>query len=158
MTHDERMIALNHTWNMLSKGDLWCIVETPNRLWFYDGHTSLLPFYHWLPDELAFEYSQFSPRQSFREQYREISGETMQHFLRRGRGVSFHEFELTMDRAEKLDVVSSLLIFLRKQSIFRQILWRLSIESRYESLLARIGPKVHRGFYQQYLDLIIRKG
>ena len=158
MTHDERMNAMNHTWNMLSKGDLWCVIETPNRLWFYDGHTSLLPFYHWLPDELAFKYSQFSSRQSFREQYREISGEAMQHFLRWGRGVSFHEFELSMDRAEKLDVVSSLPIFLRKKSILREILWRLTTESRYESFLSRIAPKVHRGFCQQSLDMIIRKG
>jgi 2-polyprenyl-3-methyl-5-hydroxy-6-metoxy-1,4-benzoquinol methylase len=157
MTHDERMIAMNHTWNMLSKGDLWCVIETPNRLWYYDGHTSLLPLYNWLPDELAFKYSQFSPRQSFRNQYREISEEAMRHFLRRGRGVSFHEFELTMDRANKLDVVSSLPIFLRRHCILRDILWRLTTDSRYVSLLARIGPKVHQGFYQKSLDLIIRK-
>jgi len=158
MTHDERMIAMHNTWNMLSKGDLWCVIETPNRLWFYDGHTSLLPFYHWLPDELAFKYSQFSPRQHFCEQYREISMEAMQDFLRRGRGVSFHEFELAMDRVEKLDVVNSLPIFMRNQNILRRIQWKLTTESRYESFLARITPTVHRGFFQKNLDLIIKKG
>jgi len=157
MTHDERMIAMNCTWNMLSKGDLWCVIETPNRLWFYDGHTSLLPFYHWLPDDLAFKYSQFSSRQSFGEQYHEMSAEAMQHFLRRGRGVSFHEFELTMDRVEKLDVVSSLPVFLNKKNILRKFLWSLTADSRYESFLASIVPKIHRGFYQGSLDLIIRK-
>jgi 2-polyprenyl-3-methyl-5-hydroxy-6-metoxy-1,4-benzoquinol methylase len=64
MTHDERMIAMNNGWNMLSKGDLWCVIETSNRLWFYDGDTSFLPFYLWLPDDVAFQYSQFSRRKS----------------------------------------------------------------------------------------------
>lgn len=157
MTHDERMISMKRTWNMLSKGDLWCVVESPNRMWFYDNHTSLLPFYHWLPDELAFKYSQFSPRQNFREQYRELNEETMLHFLRRGRGISYHEFELAMGNVDKLDIASSLSIFLRNQSAVKKIQWRLSTESRYESFLARVSPNIHRGFCQEYLDLIVRK-
>lgn len=49
--------------------------------------------------------------------YREDGPERRQHFLRRGRGVSFHEFEL-----------------------------------------ARVGPAgAHAGFYQEDLDLILRK-
>ena len=157
MTHDERMDAMSNTWNMLSKGDLWCVIDTPNRLWFDDGHTSLLPFYHWLPDDLAFKYSRFSSRGIFCERYREINGEAILDFLRWGRGVSFHEFELTMDKAENLDVVSSLSIFLRKRSILRKMLWRLPTEGRYELFLARIKPQIHRGFYQPTLNLIIRK-
>lgn len=157
MTHRERIAAMRETWGMLAEGDLWCVVETPNRLWFFDHHTSLLPFYLWLPDDLALSYSRFSPRQSFRRSYTDDDGDAMQRFVRRGRGVSFHEFDLALKRAEELEVVSSLPLFLRKRSLRREIAWRRTRERRYESLLARVGPAIHRGFYQPSLDLILRK-
>ncbi len=157
MTHNERMIAMKNTWNMLSPGSLWCVIDTPNRLWYYDGHTSQLPFYLWLPDDLAFLYSKFSPRKSLCNSYREINDDSKLDFLRRGRGVSFHEFELTMKRAEELDVVSSLPIFLRSQNLLRKVLWLLKSKNRFESFLAQFGPEIHKGFYQESLDLIIRK-
>jgi hypothetical protein len=65
-------------------------------------HTSWLPFFQWLPDDLAFKYSRFSPRFNFGGMYGEETAERMLHFLRRGRGVSFHEFSLTMKPAETL--------------------------------------------------------
>jgi 2-polyprenyl-3-methyl-5-hydroxy-6-metoxy-1,4-benzoquinol methylase len=158
MTHNERMIALKSTWDMLPPGSLWCVIETPNRLWYYDNHTSLLPFYLWLPDDLAFLYSQFSPRKRFCNLYRgEIDDDSKLDFLRRGRGVSFHEFELTMKRVGELDVVSSLSIFLRSQNLLLKVFWTLTYDSRFESFLVQFGPKIHRGFYQKSLDLIIRK-
>lgn len=157
MTIGERIIAMKNTWDMLSPGSLWCVKETPNRLWYYDSHTSQLPFYLWLPDDLAFLYSQFSPRKNFCDLYRDIDEDSMLDFLRRGRGVSFHEFELTMKRAEELDVVSSFPIFLREQYFFRKVAWMLSKKGRFESFLVQFGPNIHRGFYQNSLDLIIRK-
>jgi S-adenosylmethionine-dependent methyltransferase len=157
MTHNERMTAMKNTWDMLSPGSLWCVIETPNRLWYYDCHTSHLPFYLWLPDDLAFLYSQFSPRKGFRDLYRELDDGRKLDFLRRGRGVSFHEFDLTMKRAEELDVVSSLAIFLRRQNLLRKVLWMLTGNRRFESFLMQCGPKIHAGFYQNSLDLIIRK-
>ncbi|MBZ5638450.1 MAG: methyltransferase domain-containing protein [Acidobacteriia bacterium] len=157
MTHGERMIAMTDTWGMLSPGALWCVVETPNRLWFFDHHTSLLPFYPWLPDDLALLYSRFSPRPSFRGSYPECTGDAMQRFLRRGRGVSYHEFDLTLKRAEELRVISSLPLYLRGRSLRREVAWRRSLDHRFESFLARVGPAIHRGFYQPSLDLIIVK-
>jgi 2-polyprenyl-3-methyl-5-hydroxy-6-metoxy-1,4-benzoquinol methylase len=157
MTHDERITAMRKTWEMLSPGSLWCVVDTPNRLWYFDDHTSLLPFYHWLPDNLALLYSRFSPRDSFCDLYREINNDTKFDFLRRGRGISYHEFEFSMKRAMDLDVVSSLSIFLRDQNIWRKIFLTSNQERRFESFLAQVGPKIHKGFYQRSLDLIIRK-
>lgn len=157
MTHDERMRAMRSTWEMLAPGSLWCVVETPNRLWYYDGHTSQLPFYLWLPDDLAFSYSQFSPRERFRDLYREVDDDSWLDFLRRGRGVSFHEFELAMKPAVELDVVSSMPVFLRTRNFLRRAAWSLATGRRFESLLMRCGPRIHRGFYQASLDLIIRK-
>jgi len=157
MTLDERMQAMRGTWGMLPHGSVWCVIDTPNRLWYYDGHTSWLPFFMWLPDELSFMYSRFSPRKPFCDLYRDIGTDSKLDFLRRGRGVSFHEFELAMNRAEELDVVGSLGEFLRSQSVLRRVARALTDGNRYETFLTKIGPNIHRGFYQQRLDLIIRK-
>ena len=157
MTMEERMSAMRETWQMLSVGGLWCVVETPNRLWYHDSHTSLLPFHMWLPDELAFAYSRFSPRDNYRELYREYTDEAKLHFLRRGRGVSFHEFELTMKPVRELKIRSSLNLRNKGGGLLRLLRWRLSDEYRYLSLLKRIAPDLHEGFLQSYLYLIIEK-
>jgi S-adenosylmethionine-dependent methyltransferase len=151
MTVPERLTALRDSWAMLPKGGQLVIVETPNRLWYYDGHTSLLPFFHWLPDELAFHYSQFSPRENFRELYRECEPDAVKHFFRQGRGVSFHEFDLTIGPA--LNVVSSLSTF----HGLRYKPQRSLFERRYKSVLRQIYPDLHEGFCEDTLFLIIEK-
>lgn len=157
MTFEERMSAMRTTWQMLSVGSLWSVIETPNRLWYYDSHTSLLPFHMWLPDELAFEYSRFSPRYNYRELYREYTDEARLHFLRRGRGVSFHEFELTMKPVGALRIKSSLKSVNGGGGLMRFLKWRFSNEFRYVSLLRRIAPELDEGFLQNHLYLIIEK-
>ena len=157
MTMEERLSAMRSTWQMLPTRGLWCVIDTPNRLWYYDSHTSLLPFHMWLPDELAFEYSRFSPRQNYRELYREYTPEAKLDFLRRGRGVSFHEFELTMKPLNELKIKSSLNLTNRKTGPLAPLKWRLSPERRYISLFRRIAPDLHEGFLQSYLNLIIEK-
>jgi S-adenosylmethionine-dependent methyltransferase len=157
MTIEERMSAMRATWGMLSDGDLWCVIETPNRLWYYDAHTSLLPFHMWLPDELAFEYSRFSPRNNYRELYKDYTDESKLHFLRRGRGVSFHEFELTMKPLRELKIKSSLNMPAKKGNILSRLKRSFSNESRYISILRKIAPEAHEGFLQSSLYLIIEK-
>jgi len=152
MIHEERMIALKETWNMLKPGGLWVVLETPNRLWYFDGHTSGLPFFQWLPDDLAFQYSKFSPRKEFSGIYREYNDETSLHFLRRGRGLSFHEFDLTMNDSAKLNVVSSKILFEKYQWL------RMSkLEKRFKKMMKKAHPGLHDGFYDKSLDLIVRK-
>jgi len=157
MTHEERMTVMKSTWEMLPPGGLWCIVDTPNRLWYIDAHTSLLPFYAWLPDKLAFEYARFSPRAGFRDAYRGRSAEAELDFLRRGRGVSYHEFDLAMGSTERLKVVSNLQGYQRARSPALRLRWLLSKDSRYKAFLAKVGPKIHPGFYERALYLIIEK-
>ncbi|MEN8121653.1 MAG: class I SAM-dependent methyltransferase [Bacteroidota bacterium] len=152
MTHEERMIAMKETWNMLKPGGLWVVLETPNRLWYFDGHTSGLPFFQWLPDDLAIKYSQYSPRNEFAGVYREFNDETMLHFLRRGRGLSYHEFDLCMGDTKKLDVRSSKIQFERFQWLKTS-----GIEKKFKSFLKMAYPGLHDGFYDKSLDLIIRK-
>jgi 2-polyprenyl-3-methyl-5-hydroxy-6-metoxy-1,4-benzoquinol methylase len=156
MIHGERIAAMRDTWQMLTRGDLWCVVEAPNRLWYYDGHTSLLPFFMWLPDNLAFEYSQFSPRTSFSHAYRDMDEASMQDFLRSGRGVSFHEFELAMAPIEELDIISDLASYRRKKSIIYWLYWQKNY-ARYSSFLSKAHKKASKGFNEKSLDIIIRK-
>ncbi|MGB9602675.1 MAG: methyltransferase domain-containing protein [Verrucomicrobiia bacterium] len=158
MTISERLQAIANTWQMLEQGKFWCVTGSPNRLWYFDDHTACLPFFHWLPDELAFYYSKYSPKKSISEQYRELNPQTMLHFLRRGRGISYHEFEIAIGRADTFNVVSALGLFNRKRSLARRLLWNLKPYARFERFLIKNAPpSIHRGFFQPYLDLIIQK-
>jgi 2-polyprenyl-3-methyl-5-hydroxy-6-metoxy-1,4-benzoquinol methylase len=157
MTHEERMQAMSGTWGMLRPGGLWSVLETPNRLWYDDFHTSCLPFFMWLPDELAFAYSRHSPRHPFALAYREYSESQLLSFLRHGRGVSFHEFEVTLGPVETLNVISSLEGYLQQRSWRRYIAQRLRKQTRYKSFIRGLCPKVHSGFFEPALDLIVRK-
>lgn len=154
MTLAERLVALRDAWKMLPVGGFLVIIETPNRLWFFDNHTARLPFFHWLPDRLAFRYSRFSPRQNFRELYRDCTAEAFEHFLRRGRGMSFHELELAMNKpARELTVASSLSAFLGMRYWLRQS----RRERRYKQVIRSCYPELHHGFFDDQLYLIIEK-
>jgi ubiquinone/menaquinone biosynthesis C-methylase UbiE len=160
MTHRERLDAMSGVWRMLAPGSLWCVTDTPNRLWFFDDHTSRLPFYMWLPDDLAFAYARFSPRSGFREVYDDWDEDAALHFLRRGRGVSYHEFDLALGPSAELRVVSCLRLFLReRRRLHRLRAWRHRREPqwRYPELLASLRPDLHPGFFQPSLDLVIEK-
>lgn len=157
LTPEERMTAMKGAWEMLSPGCCWCVTEAPNRLWYFDYHTSFLPFNWWLPDELSHRYSKFSPREGFNSAYKKPFKEVETQFYRWGRGLSFHEFDLTMRKTEDLEVVSSLESFLRDRNPLYKLLNRFTDACRFETFLRKIGPPLHTGFYQSYLDLIIRK-
>jgi SAM-dependent methyltransferase len=126
MLHDERIQAMRSTWEMLAPGGLWCLADTPNRLWRFDLHTSWLPFTTGCPTDLALAYSRYSSREPFASSYATAMPDAatpgaaangaMESFLRHGRGVSYHEFALALGHVETLDVVSSLPIWLRERS------------------------------------------
>lgn len=163
MIHRERLTAMTATWNMLAPGACWCVIEAPNRLWYKDTHTSLLPFFMWLPDDLAFDYARFSPRDGFRNQYPTRTDEAMLAFLRRGRGVSFHEFDLTLGPASGLDVISSKAEFQQRGFTPEQRdTYLQSSTHRFSTQLAAMARTadarpMHDGFFQPMLDLVIRK-
>jgi S-adenosylmethionine-dependent methyltransferase len=157
MTHEERRAAMRDTWEMLSPDSYWVVIDTPNRLWYFDGHTSLLPFYNWLPDRVAYEYSRFSRRDYFREKYLVHTPENELHFLRRGRGVSFHEFELFMAPRQALDIASCLHTYFRALHPEEEWNWVKSKASAYEDLLRAACPDLHPAFLQPNLDFAIRK-
>jgi len=154
MTITERLSSLRDAWEMLPTDGLLVVVETPNRLWYFDDHTSMLPFFHWLPNELAFAYSKFSSRENFHELYNDYNATSKEHFLRRGRGMSFHEFDIAIGQARNLKVISSL-------STFEGIRYKLKksrLDRQYKSILMSIYPNIHEGFFDGVLYLIVEKG
>ncbi len=153
MTIEERLSSLKDAWEMLPSKGLLVIVETPNRLWYFDDHTSNLPFFHWLPDKLAFQYSKYSPKEIFRDMYREYDEKLNEHFLRRGRGMSFHEIELAISPIQDLDVISSLSTF---QGIKHKLI-KTRQQRTYKSIIKSLYPAMHSGFFDSDLDLIIQK-
>lgn len=153
MTIPERLSSLQDAWGILPENGFLVIARTPNRLWYFDNHTSFLPFFHWLPDDLAFEYSRFSPRENFRELYAGHDSLPHEHFLRRGRGMSFHEFDVAIGQTRSLKIVSSL-------STFRRMIHMLRISQRdrqYKAFLRGVYPDLHEGFLDENLNLIIKK-
>jgi S-adenosylmethionine-dependent methyltransferase len=152
MTLDERLSALRRGWSALPPRGLLVIGETPNRLWYRDDHTSGEPFFMWLPDDLAMLYARRTARPAFNEG---VSDEV--EFARWGRGVSFHDLEIALGLpASELPVVSALKPWMKKQ---RMASWSYgqARSSTYERFLKRVGPPVHRGFYDKWLDIILQK-
>lgn len=84
MTLSERLSFLETAWKHLKARGLLGIYETPNRLWFRDDHTSQLPFFHWLTDEMAIAYARKSPRADFASSQLDVT-----RLARWGRGASF---------------------------------------------------------------------
>ena len=158
LTYAERISAMRSTWAMLQPGGLWCVVETPNRLWWFDGHTSGLPFFNWLPDDLALDYAPHSDL-AFMKSYATAGRDdaVKLDFARRGRGVSYHEFDLALGPSALLNVVSALRLYQREQSFAISTMSKFSRSRKFEAFLRAHGPRIHPGFYQPDLDLIIRK-
>jgi 2-polyprenyl-3-methyl-5-hydroxy-6-metoxy-1,4-benzoquinol methylase len=151
MTIGERLDSLRQAWAMLPSGGFLVIVETPNRLWFRDDHTARLPFFHWLPNELAFAYSRFSERENFCEIYKTYDPSSKMHFLRRGRGMSFHEIELAIAPIRELRILGSL-----GQS-GRSARPMSRDGRRFKSSMRMLFPSLHEAFFDEYLDLMIAK-
>lgn len=155
MTIEERLEALGPAWALLRDRGHLVLVETPNRLWPSDSHTSNLPFFSWLPDALAFEYARFSRRPGFGDIYDDPL-EQMLHFLRRGRGVSFHEFDLALEG--NVVVASCMQLERRRRNPVRNLAWALSGAGRTERVLRSFAPERDRAWFQPFLYLALRKG
>ena len=155
MTTDERIASLSRVWSHLRKGSYLVIVETPNRLWWYDYHTSHLPFFMWLPDDLAVLYSRKSPREPFNEQLASPAmADNMLRLVRLGRGISYHEFELALGDLSGLEVSS--FNRYKNRSRIRYLRW-LTSRGLFEMWLRLKGPKISSAFYEFQIALAIRK-
>lgn len=157
MTLDERMNALEGAWNATEPGGLITIIETPNRLWYFDSHTAQLPFYMWLPDELAYRTATDSPRAGFADRYGDADLTHMDEFRRRGRGVGHHEFDVAWGNGWRNQVVACMQLERRAANPLRRVGWRLSRAGRYEAILRSVAPDVPRACFQPMLYLTVQK-
>jgi S-adenosylmethionine-dependent methyltransferase len=151
MTFDERMATLRGAWELLDPGNLLVIIETPNRLWYFDDHTSMVPFFHWLPDEVACRYAEHTPREYFNTEF--TGGVDPVAFARWGRGVSFHDFVLALGiPAEQLPVESSMHEYLNMPRWYPH-----TRDGRFLRMIQAMEPQVPKGFFYSYLDIALRK-
>ena len=152
MTVEERIESLQQAYSCLSKDGYLIVVESPNRLWIEDTHTSELPFFQWLPDNLAYLYSKFSEKQSFNSKYLDTEYSKLDEFYRRGRGVSYHEFDLAFNNSEYLIINSSLNRLVYSKNLINTFFYK----KMYKLYLKKFTNK-NRAFLEEYLDLIIQK-
>ena len=152
MTVRERIDSLQQAYSKLNKYGFLVIVEAPNRLWIEDTHTSELPFFQWLPDDLAYLYSKFSPKGSFNSRYTDNEFNYLTEFHRRWRGVSYHEFDLAFENYENLEIVSSL-----NRLVYSKNLLNTFVYKKIYKLYLKQFTNKNRAFVEEYLDLIIQK-
>ncbi len=155
MTHQERKASLQAAWKLLEPGGHLAVVEAPNRLWFFDDHTASMPFFHWLPDNIARQYLD----RHNGEPATSATGDEdeMLDFMRLGRGVSYHEFELALGDLSDLRVVSDRYTFQNRQNLFRWAYFRLTRKGRYSRFIRRLSGDMHPGFFMPYLNIVLQK-
>lgn len=156
MTLEERWKALPAAWSLLDRGGRLVIIETPNRLWWYDSHTSELPFYNWLPDDVAFRYRKHSRRKELNGLSLDDGGDPLP-FVRLGRGASYHEFQIALPGVDLAQVESCLRIWLRRRSPMRLVHWHVSGGASFARLLRHAAPGIHPAFFEPYLDFSLMK-
>jgi len=145
MTYTERIQTIKAAYDMLDNGQYIIVVDTPNRLWHTDSHTSKEPFYYWLPDALAMDYAKFTSREKFNQEFGEDSEDNLLKFARWGRGVSYHEFEAAIGRG-RLKAISNMDDFFDLP------------DSLYKKLLKINGPEhICDGFYVSTLNIALGK-
>lgn len=157
MTHDERLRAISEGWRLLGTDGCLAVIDTPNRLWHTDLHTAEMPFFQWLPDELAFECFRFSPRENMQGRFDETTPEKKLAFLRAGRGVSFHEFALVLGSIEAVKVASYHREFLEMLQWIPPPSPETSVDDRYIEVLRELAPEISPAFFQLSLDFVLRK-
>lgn len=153
MTWPERRASLSAAWKRLKPGQHLVVIETPNRLWHTDSHTSGEPFFHWLSDDVAYDYSRCTKREIFNRTFNgQISDEGRTLLARWGRGSSYHEFALSFDLTPEALPVVSYLSGYRKRGLAA-----LRAQNEFEVFLRKLAPGIHPGFFASYLDLMLEK-
>ena len=154
-TYHERITSLRSCWDLLRPGGLLIIGDTPNRLTWHDAHTSWLPFFDTLPEEVALDYYKKSPRAEFgeaismaRSHSEQAAWETL---IRWGRGISYHEFETALGTIENLVLGDG---FDPEPLDY----YGVSLETRLlYSYVKEKGFNIPPGFLREPLDLILQK-
>lgn len=152
MTHTERMASLSQAWGLLKPGGWLCVCDSPNRLWFYDNHTSLQNFFHWLPDDLACAYAGRTPRDGFNAT---VPSPTA--LARWGRGVSYHDFEVALGVDVSDLEVQGEWEYRRSVEPEWAAAWLESPAGLYHRFLRSTAPALPVAFCEEEIAVMIRK-
>jgi 2-polyprenyl-3-methyl-5-hydroxy-6-metoxy-1,4-benzoquinol methylase len=156
MTPIECLESLRAFWSKMKVGAHLALVATPNRLWWYDSHTASLPFFHWLPGEIAIRYCIASPHKGIAELYKDTSADGILRLQRWGRGISFHEIDLAIGSVRELPIVSSFDHWLRRRD-FAQMLKFVLRDRPYRQFLRRAARDIPAPWMEPSIELIIRR-
>jgi S-adenosylmethionine-dependent methyltransferase len=151
--YHERLATLKVCWNLLRPGGILVVGDTPNRLCFYDFHTSYLPFFNMLPAEVAIDYVSRSPRREICDAIKRASsdGDARETLARLGTGVSYHEFELALGSVTDLIVGDG---FDPEPLSY----YGLSLETRLlYTYFRHKNFQIHPAFCRDTIDVILRK-
>ncbi|MBX3356974.1 MAG: methyltransferase domain-containing protein [Phycisphaeraceae bacterium] len=153
----ERIDTLRASWSLLRPGGLLVVGDSPTRFSMMDFHTSLLPFFNWLPEELAVYYAHKSPRADFRDGVENAlrSGlpAAIDYVARCGRGVGYEEFEIAIGDLNRYVVGDSF-----DDGMINQPHRGVSFVDELIQAFARsFSLKVPRGFLRESLEVILRK-
>lgn len=156
MTTEEKLVSLQLAWEKLGLGGHLGVIECPNRLWYFDEHTSLAPFWMWLPDDIAIQYLAMMGRKSTSGEMQTLPADDLQ-LARAGRGVSFHEFEMAGLPVSRDRRISSLQLRVRNRNPLKILKWLCARRGAYERLLVHLAPSIHPAFFQPHIDLVMTK-
>ena len=159
MTIQERITALRESYILLPEGGFLCIVGSPNRLHYFDSHTSGLPFFNWLPDELAMLYASESKREDYVDFIKDNSNQSdkLIDFYRWGRGLSYHEIETAIKPLAELHLVSDLQSFHMKRGFISNLVYKTNQNYKFGKVLHNKYPTIPACFFHPYLNIIIKK-
>lgn len=153
MLVNERLSMLRLARDVVRPGGVIVICEAPNRLIAWDWHSSQLPFFAQLPDDLALLYAERSSRPDFLERIRSICGQdptaAQTALTRFGRAMSFHELELVFGDLRRHTIASNwepILIPEREVHVEELALARF---------MARSCPEVPPCFARYWIDVIL---
>lgn len=101
-TMHERVETLRQSWELLSDGGVLVVIETPNRLCYFDTHTTCLPFYGMLPPDMVIKCAPMTKGEAFKLSMATVENAPREErellLTRWGRGISFHDFDLAIPR------------------------------------------------------------
>ena len=155
MTFDERTRTLRSAWAMLQPGGLLVIADTPNRLWYYDDHTTFENFFHWLPDDVAAAYALRVTRTGFTDDMHQP--DALLRLARWGRGVSYHDLTIALDDDATKYFVSGEWEYRRRRDPDYASWWATTTEGKFHETLKAIAPTIPSGFLETELAICLRK-
>ena len=155
LTVEERLNLLTMCRAAMARdGAMLAVFETPNRLAPFDWHTTKLAFSEILPDALAYRYIMENPSMQKHPARHHAwpDPEARKALYRRGRGVSWHEFELVFG----LEAMDVLLDGYSPKSHQRNYKPSHPLEKALAQIFESMTPPVPRGFCRPSLELLLR--